>query len=299
MKGWIALDIALPAALEEEILAALSEAGTLGIRIAGDGAGEEAGRRAAAYFEEGADFAAIDEALDALGPGLLLGRSEVRDEMWVERQEEARAPIEIGERFLVMPSAGREDARGVGRDGADRPRSGGGNGRIVLLIPATRAFGTGEHATTRMCLERLEAALRPGEDVLDVGTGSGILAIAAMKLGARRVVALDADPEAARVARDNLAPNGLAASRAIAVVTGEAGSVAGGFDLILANLYARVLESIAPLLATLQERSGRLIASGFPPAEASRVARAFAETGYREAARTESGDWAVLVLEKE
>ena len=141
------------------------------------------------------------------------------------------------------------------------------------MIDPSTGFGTGHHETTRLCLSLLQTIELAGRRVIDVGTGSGVLAIAAAKLGAASVVALDEDPEALRNARENVARNDVAASvdvreADLATYQGHAGSV------VVANLTGAVIQRHAGRLARLVEPGGALIVSGFSPSEAIDIARA-------------------------
>ncbi|HLC21789.1 MAG TPA: 50S ribosomal protein L11 methyltransferase, partial [Candidatus Methylomirabilis sp.] len=173
--------------------------------------------------------------------------------------------------------------------------------RLVLCIEPAMAFGTGHHATTRMCLEMLEEVLAhwSGEDgpsVLDVGAGTGILAIAAAALGARRVVALDTDPEACEAARQNFVLNRV--GDRVQVRQGGLETLESGrrFDLILANLDTKTL---CPLFGALPERlapEGRVIISGVPVEEEEKVRTAAHAAGLRLAAHQAEDGWLCLTL---
>ncbi len=164
-----------------------------------------------------------------------------------------------------------------------------------LVIDPEQAFGTGEHATTRLALALALESLRPGDRVLDFGTGSGILALAALRLGARRAFGLDVDPVACRCARANAARNGLA----LGVWCGSLGALAPGerFELVLANeLWSRV----APWLARLAAHAGRaLVVSGFLESERAAVVGALEGLGLRaerHASEAQGADaWGALV----
>jgi ribosomal protein L11 methyltransferase len=177
-------------------------------------------------------------------------------------------------------------------------------GRLLIWIDPAMAFGTGHHATTRMCLEALEAFMDQwpgsrGPVVLDVGTGTGILAIAAASLGAHRVVAIDTDPEACEAARKNLALHECAGR--VQVLTGGLEILAPDqrFDLILANLDARILP---PLFHVLQKRlapGGRLIAGGILLGEAETLVAAALAAAFRIVDRRTEGEWLCLTLSAE
>jgi len=173
-----------------------------------------------------------------------------------------------GNRFLIR----REDDPPDARDAADR---------IPIILAHGAAFGSGEHETTASCLEELERLPGvEGADVLDLGCGTGVLAIAAAKLGARRVVAVDPSPEAVEVTRASARLNGV--ERRVTTVAGEVGSVRGeSFDLILANVYADILLAIARELAPLVRAPGTLIMSGVNYDDAFDVKLAYTKAGLR------------------
>jgi ribosomal protein L11 methyltransferase len=157
-----------------------------------------------------------------------------------------RKPRKIGERLLIA------------RKGARIPES--GRTRTVIVLEVDRAFGTGGHGTTEGCLRALEAHLLGGESVLDLGTGTGILAIAARKLGAGAVTAADIDRAACREARRNVALNGLADG--IVVVEGAIQSVSGPFDVVVANLRTPLLAGLLEELVRRLREGGTAILSG-------------------------------------
>lgn len=282
MSAYLALALRVPPDTEDDVLHELHAAGTLGVHVEG-GAGTGP-QTIVAYFPERAQLAALRSRLETMTGTVVLREERLADEPWVERQEALRRPLRVGARFLVVPS-GPSDAPGEE------------DGRIVLVVPPKRAFGTGEHETTRQCLELLETAPVGGREVLDLGTGSGILAMAAAALGASRVVGIDDDPEAIEMARENLTANPGAAP-SVALVVGREACLRGSFPLILANIYAGVLESLAPSLARLQPPGATAILSGFSPEDADGVTAAWRAQGYRETRRSRAGEWAALALER-
>jgi ribosomal protein L11 methyltransferase len=165
-------------------------------------------------------------------------------------------------------------------------------GRPALVVPAGMAFGTGEHATTLNCLRLLAdfAKPRPGAwDALDLGCGSGILALAAKRLGARQVLAGDFDPACVRIARENARTNGLRlAVRKLDVFTWEPDRT---WDLVTANLYSTILAGIAPKLAQALAPDGVLIFSGVLRTQEREVAAAFRRAGLRVGTVKRQGKW--------
>ncbi len=156
------------------------------------------------------------------------------------------------------------------------------------------AFGTGLHATTRFCLIRVEKYLVPGMSVLDLGTGSGILAIAAVKLGAASVLALDTDPVAVRIARDNTTKNGV--TGAVTVRRGTLSTTVvkrlrGHFDLVVANVTSRVIAEMAERLSLVLKPGGRLVVSGINAAGLDTVLIRLALANLRIDAIDHEGEW--------
>jgi ribosomal protein L11 methyltransferase len=175
--------------------------------------------------------------------------------------------FKVGERFIVS------------REGDEVP-SADASGRIPVVLAAGAAFGSGEHETTASCLEELEriAGRVGGADVLDLGCGTGVLAAAAARLGARRVAALDPSPAAVAAARETARLNGVEAR--VEVLFGDLGAVRGrAFDLVLANLYADVLLMIAEELAAALRPGATLVLSGINDDAAYDVQAAFERRG--------------------
>lgn len=239
-----------------------------------------------AYVIDDADaFAKVSDVRDALGHlqafglgpiGELVARN-IDDKDWLESWKADFVPIRIGA-FLVRPTWSEAVA---------------GDAVEVVLDPGM-AFGTGLHPTTQQCLEALSTMSLEGQSALDVGTGSGILAIAAAKRGASPVVAVDTDGIAVDAARENAMRNGVA----IPVAQGSAADVPGRFDVVIANIVSPVLRSIAPHLAARLSVDGTLLAAGISaPAEAA-TREAFARARLEVIDRTERDDWVALALRR-
>lgn len=224
---------------------------------------------------------AITAALNACG---IAARSEVRlvdAEDWADAWKRHFDVERYGARLVVVPSW---------RDYTPAPRD------LVLRLDPGMAFGTGQHETTRMCLEALERLVCPGARVLDVGCGSGILALAAAKLGARDVVALDIDEMCVRVARENAAANGC--ESIVRVARGSLGvawpSDLGeprGFDVVVANIIARVIVELAPQLVAAAAPGGAIVVSGIIAARERDVVDSLARHGASVQAVHALGDW--------
>ncbi len=241
------------------------------------------------YLPAGADdcsctLSKITRALDCLSMIRPVGQPAVRrlaEEDWANAWKDHFHVLHIGRRTVIVPSW---------RD--YQPAA----GDVVITLDPGMAFGTGLHPTTRLCLAALEDLVRPGDRVLDLGTGSGILAIAAARLGAVSIDALDTDGVAVRVAAANVEANGLSAA-----VTVRQGSLAAGtpaYDLVVANIIASVLRDLAAALASAVRPGGLLLASGIIQERESEVAAAFTSAGLTVRERHAEGDWVALTCSR-
>ena len=167
---------------------------------------------------------------------------------------------------------------------------------VSVTIDPGMAFGTGSHPTTALCLERCDELLteRPRADVLDIGTGSGIIALLASKLGAGRVVGTENDPVALDAARAGAALNGVAGVEWLLVDPAE---VTGQFGIVIANILLNTLEELAPQIARKVAPGGRLVLSGLLAAQGDAAERAYAAQGLRTVARKEREGWIRCELE--
>ena len=239
-----------------------------------------------AYFEAEPDAVAI-AALRDLVPSAWESAplvEQLGDEDWVTLSQAGLEPIREG-RFVVHTAANPAQAPPGGR---------------AFLIDAGRAFGTGHHATTAGCLAMLEAlAGQPVERAIDIGTGTGLLAFAARELwpGAQ-VVATDIDPAAVEVARANAAANGVERVEWV-IADGalhEAITARAPYDLVIANVLAGPLISMAPELAALAAPGATLVLAGLLDTQAGEVVAAYAACGCRLVAADRRGDWTILRL---
>jgi len=167
----------------------------------------------------------------------------------------------------------------------------------VIVIQPSMGFGTGHHATTRLCLRLLQDPPPFGASVLDIGTGSGVLAIAAAKLGAARVVAVDNDPDALISARQNVALNGVAGR-----ITVQQRDVAAAdietFDIVLANLTGALLSRVSTRVGQIVAHGGRAIVSGILSDERDSVVHALTTAGLDLRGTLTEGDWLALDLQR-
>jgi ribosomal protein L11 methyltransferase len=215
------------------------------------------------FFASAADRDAASAALRAVGIDLTLTVEDVSDEDWAARSQRALTAVEAGA-FIVAPPW---DVRAS-------------PGKTTIIVEPSRGFGTGHHASTRLCLRALSALSIRGLDVLDLGTGSGVLALAASLSGARSVVAVDVDPDAIDAARasDTLNPRARAIEWSIGDFRDPDWPPAAQrrWDLVLANLTGGMLRSSAPRIRELIAPGGRLVVSGFDLDERPEVERALA-----------------------
>lgn len=213
-----------------------------------------------------------------LAPMTELQVREVREEDWANAWKDHFHPLRIGEHIVIKPSW-----REIEPEVDD----------IIIELDPGMAFGTGLHPTTRMVLEALEGLDVSGRSVFDVGTGSGILSVAAAKMGSGAVLAVDTERVASDVATENVMLNGVAD-----VIEVRVGTVADGhsrYGVIMANIIASVIADIAPDLRSLMDHDSILIASGIIDVRASLVEESFALAGLEVVEKRVSGDWLCYV----
>jgi ribosomal protein L11 methyltransferase len=206
----------------------------------------------------------------------------VAEEDWTEAWKKRLRVLRIGEHIVIQPSW-----LGYRPEPQD----------VVIRLDPGMAFGTGLHPTTQLCLRALEEYVQPGMEVLDLGTGSGILAIAAAKLKAKRVLAVDSDQQAVRVARANTVINQV--QEAVQVRRGSLPLVSGRYDLVMVNILARVIvEMLQEGLPERMRHDGVLISAGITADKVSDVAVAFERDGLELIDQGQSGDWVSLVAKR-
>ena len=212
---------------------------------------------------------------------LLLTMENVKDEDWENNWKQFYKPMEIGERLLVIPAWEQADPKG----------------RVTLTLNPGLTFGTGSHATTRLCLTALESRIHGGERVLDLGCGSGILSIAALRLGAKNAFACDIDEKCVDVAYENAALNGIGKDR-LTVRQGDAtkegplrDAIGTGYDVVVANIVADVIISLAPQVRHFLKEDGWFLTSGIIDDRADEVAAALVAAGWNIVESCTSEGW--------
>jgi ribosomal protein L11 methyltransferase len=194
----------------------------------------------------------------------------------------ASRPFPVGRRFWLDPG--------------EPPYASAPSDRIGLYLPASTAFGTGGHESTRLALESLEDQPVDGLVVLDVGTGSGVLALAAAALGARLAVGLDTDEEAVFVAGENLARHCFGGR--VSLLAGPVEAVAGEYDLLVANMLPAELLPLRDALKTRVTAGGRLLLSGIPLEDEAELLARFGGAAWPVSGRRVEGEWVCLCLDR-
>jgi ribosomal protein L11 methyltransferase len=226
------------------------------------------------------DLAGVVEGLNTQQPEVI----EVRTEDWAENWKQHFQAVRIGERLVIRPSWEAFEAKA---------------GDVVVTLDPGMAFGTGTHGTTRLCLEALAGLFAgpvPPARVLDVGTGSGILAIASAALGARRVLACDIEPEACRTAHENARQNGL--TDRIEVTGAPLESLEEDFDLVLANILAEENVRLAAALVGRLAPGGHLVLSGILEEKEAMVTEGFRNFPLDGPTVSRREEWCCLVYRR-
>jgi len=283
-KHWIRIDVPCSPALSEDLAAELGERFAVGVEILDSGA--------RFYVEEDRFLPDVRETLErTLREFIETWRIETQpaysvasipDEDWLELWKVNFKPLRVGRRLVVAPTW--ED---VIRGSEDR----------IIRIDPGQAFGTGHHETTRLCLEWLEEWAEGQHDqgsksLMDVGTGSGILAIAAALLGFDRILAVDNDPEALQVARENLTLNGV--MDRIVLQLGTVAAIKSRFDVVVANIQALPLIDMAQSLVESMNDSALLVLSGILLEQKESVQSAFEREGLKLCMVKDAGEWCLL-----
>ena len=221
------------------------------------------------------------QRLDDAGVEYTLNTEDVEQEDWQNAWKQYYHAMDIGRRLAIVPGWEEYDTD-----------------RTVITMDPGMAFGTGTHETTSLCLETLDELVQGGERMLDIGTGSGILAIAALKLGAKEAEGVDIDPMCVRTAGENAQRNGVA--ERLTVLVGDLSDKASGvYDIITANIVAAAILSLAPAVPALMAPGAKFIASGIIDERRDEVLDGLKAAGLRPVQVKEKRGWVCIICEKE
>ena len=264
--NWLSVRVR-PGGTSEAALAALFEMGSMGVH--------EAGAELVTHFDDTADVDAITAAVHAADPDAVVTATIIPAVDWAEEWKKGVRAHELGALTIVPPwlADGRDPAR-------------------TVIIEPEMAFGTGEHETTRGVVRLLPSMIRAGDQVADLGAGSAVLAIAAAKLGASRVTALELDHDAIANAIENVERNGV--GHIVSVIEGDAGvllSFVAPLRIVLANIISSVLREMLPVIATALTPDGEAAISGILVEERAEMLAFLDETGWRVLAEDAEGFW--------
>ena len=225
-------------------------------------------------------LALIEARMEGAGIPYTVELEKVEQEDWQNGWRKYYHPMEIGRHLAVVPSWQEYETD-----------------RVKLILDPGLAFGTGGHETTSLCLEALDQLVRGGERVLDIGTGSGILAIAVLKLGAAQAEGVDIDPVAVRTAGENAALNGVA-DRLTVLVGDLSDKASGQYQIITANIVANAIMALAPAVPGLMAEGGVFIASGIIDTRKEEVIAALQAAGLKVQEVKEKRGWECIVCTK-
>jgi len=277
--GYYEFVVTAPDESKDALLNKMSEMGCLGVN--------ENGKRISAYFKDTHDIIQLRDSLESfrkvleqagLDPGFSFDYLYLSERDWNEPWKKRFIPIDVGEQLSILPPWEKSDKN-----------------RIPLIIDPGMAFGTGHHETTKACLQLIErfSKTSPKDRFLDVGTGTGILAIAASRLGFKAVVGVDIDPLAIDAAKRNAELNSL---QNVEILEGAIAGVQGAFDMIAANLMSEVLINIAPEISARLNYTGIAILSGMLKGQENDVLHAMKRSGLSAIETLVDGRWVSIVL---
>ena len=286
--NWPYLSLSVPEEAESEQTAQITQAA---VEAGALGAAHEVGRLVL-YLPREADEAlieairrAVGEETRALGwPTPSVSVDLLADQPWATAWKKDFVSLPVGEKLLIRPDWER-----------DQPAPAQWRGRLEIWLRPGFGFGTGRHETTRLALEMLENHLEPGSVALDFGSGSGVLAIAAVRLGAAEVTAIECDADANENARDNFALNGCAA-RIHLHQTAQPAGVGGAYDLVICNMLPQnALPHMETLAGMLESPQAVLIYSGFLTDQKSEIEAALSRGGLVAEGYVRMNEWGALL----
>ena len=256
--------------IDESILNADKTVASVSVYLAGKGHADTVADLRARFSE-----LCIDVSIEING---------VNEEDWANSWKEYYKPLKIGNRIVIVPAWEKYNAN---------------DGELVVKMDPGMAFGTGNHETTRLVIELLEKYVKGGERVLDVGCGSGILAICAARLGAGICRAYDIDPVAVKVARENIADSGLENITCdVSDLLRGVDKKDGGYDIICANIVADIIIRMIPDIGAYMNDGAVILASGIIVERADDVINAFEEHGFYIAEKSVDNGWCALAVKK-
>ncbi len=256
--------------IDESILNADKTIASVSVYLAGKGHSDTV-----TYIRSRLDELSIEGRIEVNG---------VNEEDWANSWKEYYKPLKIGEKIVIVPAWEKYNAS---------------EGELIVKMDPGMAFGTGNHETTRLVIGMLEKYVQGGERVLDVGCGSGILAICASKLGAGMCRAYDIDPVAVKVARDNIAESGLDNITCdTSDLLRQVDKHDGGYDIICANIVADIIIRMVPDISPYMNDGAVILASGIIEERADDVIACFSEHGYYVADKMIENGWCALAVKK-
>ncbi len=288
-KVWICYEVNCAEELTEDLAAWVAEGLAIPVEITSTGVRFYLERPSSGGEEPGKLIGLLEDfrRVFSLSSPVPFSSSLLKGDDWANGWKSHFKPLKIGSRLLVCPTW--ETAVPAGAE------------KVIFMDPGM-AFGTGHHETTRLCLEWLDAyedrgmSLAPARSLLDVGTGSGILAMAGALLGFDPVVAVDNDPEALHVAMENVQLNGL--NGKVQLKLSDNVDVSGRFHVVMANIQAVPLIDMSKTLAGFLEEQGQLVLSGILLEQRQQVQQVYEELGLKFTGFREAGEWCLLVFEK-
>ena len=281
---WTAITLLVPDLLKDAISGELSDLGATGIWEKEDADAGYTGLTA--YFETPCDLEAVRTALLPIfqQDGLDLPdvkSAAVKDQDWGEKWKKSWTSFALGRRFFVVPSWSDTEPP---------------DDRTAIYIDPGQAFGTGTHETTQLTVEAMEIWMEARKIVLDLGTGSGILALAAKHLEARAVHACDTDPVAIAVARENMARN---SAESIGLMCGSIDAIAGNsVGFLLCNLTADVIGEILPEIQRAMRPQGIAVLSGILTSQSRDIRQKAVPLGFSVLQERTRGEWSALIMRK-
>ena len=226
----------------------------------------------------------IRARLDELKIEATIEVNGVNEEDWANSWKEFYKPLKIGEKIVIVPAWEKYDAK---------------EGELIVKMDPGMAFGTGNHETTRLVIGLLEKYVKGGERVVDVGCGSGILAICASKLGAGMCRAYDIDPVAVKVARDNIMESGLDNITCdVSDLLRGVDKTDGGYDIVCANIVADIIIRMTPDIAAYMNEGAVILASGIIVERSEDVIECFEKHGFSIAEKVVENGWCALAVKK-